>query len=513
MFDQIKPFENGQTVYAFPYFDSTCFDEFMYGTRNIDRLRIFPPYISHPLILFDVLLEENNLHRLRELICDLKSYNGTLSDHEIKQHMNRMRVNFSIVNEETLAKDYKYFVSNDIVDYKPYFYEFQGYCNNLKTLAFLLENTLEGRTLICKLNVGNNKVISEEGMVVTGSILFSASPIVKRRGSLTFSKDAFNNKQYSCNIDKLNELAKAYECKGNIYDTNNKNILNQIKTGIPDEVTVRNVGQANNILIKCTDNSYIQYDIGIDRSSKFLKNINNASAQNQKGKILQDLLSEPKPSIIILSHWDLDHILGVAYANESIYEDTIWIVPEITSLCKPRRKIDQISLSARRLLKFLEIKNRKKLYIISESWTQAQIYGSSNGSNGLQIWTGKRENINGYDSVLSSYCLTAANNFGLIVTLTNNGKTVLLPGDCDYKVLPDNIRNQDYDCLVVPHHCSKMSRVPFPKPCPSDKQRIAIISHGVNKYGHPNGDHEKDLKAHQYTIQTTATNNNITFSL
>ena len=88
------------------------------------------------------------------------------------------------------------------------------------------------------------------------------------------------------------------------------------------EVRIYNVGQANCCYCDLTTKK-IFFDIGVARSSKSLEMPLIKSAVQE--------ISTLDADAVILSHWDLDHILGVCY-NQKCMEGKIWVVPDFEKL-------------------------------------------------------------------------------------------------------------------------------------------------------------------------------------
>lgn len=133
----------------------------------------------------------------------------------------------------------------------------------------------------------------------------------------------------------------------------------------------------------------------------------------------------------------------------------------------------------------------------------------------MAIWQGK-----GGDTGIKE-----ANNIGLLLEISppticitrkflgkddwcTFGK-VLLPGDCDYKAMPqtliDRLNKFDYKLLAVPHHasdtCNRTGVIDELINPPSKKTKgYAIVSCGSSRY--PGTNHKKDLEC-SYQVECT----------
>ena len=281
------------------------------------------------------------------------------------------------------------------------------------------------------------------------NFIYSLSPIVIEKRSLQFNgkevdEEIINkiNKVYNCDIEtnKTINIEKYVDCKNNINDIR----INVYKVGD---------GNCNYIYI---GKSRVLYDIGY--------NIHSWPKQNINECIYKPYVCASrrfKPSIVIISHWDLDHFIGCAYANKALFE-VPWIVKESN---------DKIAVSAQRLIKYLYIKGI--LYFYNN-------INNNNNNSFIKIHIGK-----GKDKDVSK-----ANCEGIYVVIEYDGKKALLTGDVPYKCMN---HESDIIFMVAPHHGGKMEYIDdFFNNCNRDKvKKIAIFStNGENKnrpdVGHKN---------------------------
>lgn len=417
---------------------------------------------------------------------------------------------FSIVNKWVVEND-KIFgepfnANNDThIRYRPFFLEFEGYCDkkSFGTLLHCIDD--ENFSFLSGYFIPDNsqeEIYLEQGVingeriisVLKGKVIVSASPIEYSNGRLVIVKDD------ACVPEEFKRVLNdsIYEYENKPYTSTNyceiKKILDtSIINSKPRWIDVYNVGQAYCAAICMDSNEFIFSDIGLTKDKIELEAEEVYKAKDQIRKI--------KPKMVVLSHWDLDHILGVTNASDSIY-DAMWIVPDLWKLRIKNKKgeIDNslISDSAKRLLKYLDWKNRDQLIIIDDDLSQTCIYENYTGT--MSIWSGKRCAITGINENNKRYNITKANNFGLIIFLKNR-YAALLPGDCEYSVLNSDLLDQKINFLVVPHHCSKMSK---PKIKVARGKKKAVLSYGLhNIYHHPDTLHIDQLKEMGYHIFPT----------
>ena len=73
--------------------------------------------------------------------------------------------------------------------------------------------------------------------------------------------------------------------------------------------------------------------------------------------------------------------------------------------------------------------------------------------------------------------------------LNHNNKRVLIPGDCDYKVMNKTFIHYDYDLLLVSHHGAKIGKPPKA----TQNESLAIICCS-DKYDNPDNETIETLK-------------------
>ena len=325
--------------------------------------------------------------------------------------------------------------------------------------------------------------------ILIGDVLTSASPIESIGGRLLILEsepDLPNDYVALINDDR-------YRCRSTAYtpaeiDTLQSVLDKEFSRETPENVTVYNVGQGYCASITMKSGIAVFSDIGLSTNPQELSLPEVDSAKRQIAKVI--------PTAVVLSHWDMDHILGVTNADDAIY-DAVWIVPDIYTLKNSIKTYPNfISTSAKRLLKYLDWKNSNKLIRISDRFVRAMLY--QNSTQTFSIWTGERRSVSKKNRKNENFTITAANNFGLMLFLGAK-VTALLPGDCEYGVFPDLLYSKGINYLVAPHHCSRMSN---PRIMPATQgKKSAILTYGrYNSYGHPNQTHLEDLQNLGYEI-------------
>lgn len=164
--------------------------------------------------------------------------------------------------------------------------------------------------------------------------------------------------------------------------------------------------------------------------------------------------------VVILSHYDLDHILGAIYAPEGPNGPFMrtWILPTITS--KNKR-------SARNLVLYLLWKNPDRVFFVPDGLPSPG-YVAQVGNIGL---------FQGNGSSTPERC--SYENVRGLISLVKKDKTCLLPGDCITPCFPQIFSHLDY--FLIPHHgcSSRTMNVSFAK------EAQAMVFVGPNGHHHP----------------------------
>lgn len=362
--------------------------------------------------------------------------------------------------------------------YKPYIIEFAVDMKNLtqETYRRLTDADIMGVWFEAFFS-GNHVDDMEDIIEADGIVMTSASPFKFHKMQIYIKTNHVAN-----HITRWTK--HLYNTSGAIKSNANINSLLSFFFSATDYgLFIYNVGDGNCIYIKGNDGKRILFDIG--------HNYNPYSEDWSDPDIRrsQQAIRQFKPHGIILSHWDMDHLIGVMFSNDFLYTKE-WIAPDPNIL--PQK---QLSVNAARIAKYLE--SRNILNLVDSSARNSRIY---NGSE-VCVWCGQGK--------ISEGKLTEANNAGLIIEFESEKKTAhagdcrraLLSGDCEYLAFPTamGFSKKTYETLVVPHHGSQMITTNIS----SIKKGIAVISVSPRNKIRPNIDHMDDLKAKGYSCCLT----------
>ncbi|MCD8380492.1 MAG: hypothetical protein LUC95_09315, partial [Lachnospiraceae bacterium] len=339
--------------------------------------------------------------------------------------------------------------------YRPYFASFivEGTYENYRRLREYQSNGLEDRWYAAR--IADTAAFGGNEWVFEGALQFSSSPV----SSLEGKKLVFDNKAVPqrvmkqindvcrddvfklCSVSEIDAAFQACFSRSAVIDT-------------LDTIDIYNVGKGNADYIKGSQ-CRILYDIGYSYRCYPKK-----SGNFPYYKATQAIRSL-QPTGVVLSHWDLDHIIGTAYARQRIF-DVPWIAPSLSNSGK-----DQASYNAYRLARYVNYFGN--LYLVDRAWSALSLppITSKLGNNyGIFLEMGR-----GKDPFISR-----KNCEGLYIIICVNvckqEKKCLLAGDVPYSCIDDfywpqgsylNWGHPNYrqfyglfDFMHVPHHCSKM---------------------------------------------------------
>lgn len=418
---------------------------------------------------------------------------------------NQVKLHISIITNNMIEYDKIMFDKNKKDNYyKPYFVEFISDYIDLDYLKISNFDVDCENDYWIEIDFLDDSGRKSNYKYIDGTFIFSASPL--KIGKRTIKLIGINVPEEVKNFNKLYlEKVKNY-----VIDTKEKSLKKELEAIFPKsykecKITIFNVGQGSLNLIEM-DNKKILFDIG---DSKYK---GEAIERNNKEKA-DKLIKSINPYCVILSHWDLDHILGIAKMTDEIF-DAYWIVPDIT-------KKNGFSDSAKRLICFLAWYSKTKLFsICSKSNDMNNKIIFSNNIFELGKGSGKT-----YSSKTSSYLchkinsLNFQNNFGLVLKVKGIEEDAIFAGDCEYKAFPKNFMTHYPKYLVVPHHGSKMD---FNIGIKVSKAKLAFISAGKNDYkckgstdcdSHPHICHINFLENNGYSVYQTSLTSYYTFKL
>ena len=408
----------------------------------------------------------------------------------INDHMLELDENFiNYINNKETNTD------KDLMEgYHPYFFEFIISLDKVKSDILEELKKYNDKWIRMQLLSDDRKEklddinIKNEKVTLFGTLIFGASPLIRQGRGLVFSSDNLEVKEYiAFDSSKLKEQIEEYadNYKGKIENEFGKLIEDA------DEIngSIYNVGQGNciSLNIKGTD---AFFDVGttlkVSESEEFYVRMNEAR------------LSTKKPKYIVLSHWDMDHVIGVCNIGNdkedddySVYHNCYWIAPDLKLLSSGNQ-----SLSACRLCFFLLTKNR--IWLVNSGDYQNSVLQS--GNRFLSLWQGSKKEGQGGKK----------NNIGLIIKIehsyekdiskeTNKNENENLPkkerlhqnalfaGDCEFEQMPSALSAAKYDFIVTAHHGSEHA-VPTDSMSAALNAR-AVISVGSNTYKHPAPEH------------------------
>ncbi len=454
----------------------------------VDNFRKESPHYEvnmekHKNRCFNIFKKIQNGDRVYVSVDDVsknKSEETNITQQEIfLKREDREYFRLSILTDEIIEYDLEMFQIQDKIElinrYRPYFISF---IISLEKNKFKNIESLSDRWHIGQF-ISSDKFTDSEGILLNGILEISASPVNYLEKTLLIFTDR------SIKSTEWDKIDKTYDIH-NFVDTNNSDIekiLNDAwEKDIPNKIDIYNVGHGNADYIRGSKHR-ILYDIGYNyrsfpsrHHSKYLRAVN--------------AIRHLKPSCVILSHWDMDHIIGCAYAEQDIFNKK-WIAPSLTS-----SRDTKVSINSIRLAYYL--KKLDNIYFVNRE-QENELIATISCARGVEmkIWLGKGTSI-----------LTPRNVEGLMIEIIGNSKeypNILLAGDVPYRCMSEKFK-YPFDFIHVPHHCSKMEleRLKYI----SSNGTCAVISTNRKRNGDLNydDDHYKELKKYFIEVINTIDN-------
>ena len=305
-------------------------------------------------------------------------------------------------------------------------------------------------------------VIFVENWGIWSKIFFSASPFILYSKRIRF-KLSQNQKSIDKSLPQSFVLPELQSC---IFRPNLN--CNNLK------LNIYNVGQGNFSTVCNDDKPLFVFDVGFTYHESH-------TSRNFTDVIVE--IEKIKTKYYIISHFDLDHILGCIYLNDDQFnKDISWII-------RDPNEVAQLSASAKRFLMYIisscnvcVVKKHtltplnldsKKQFILYKGDGKGKSKGEKNNSLGLKV-------------------------------LIESPKTALLTGDCLYNHFDSKLSKQNLDILAVPHHgCKVDDLTQISNHVLAKSDATAIISVGKNTYSHPDSNHISELSYLGFNIEKT----------
>lgn len=382
----------------------------------------------------------------------------------------------TLTNDKMWHLDYLYASSytdqlgknlKELVDsYKPYFYEFIPD----DPLAFEDAYTDEDIYYIVEFNNKKN--------AIPGTIEFSASAFQYLSTAIQLKNPLHSDNKTALQQaieDKISPFTHK-DCKPKEKATDALNSIIGSNSINNFGVTLFDVGNANAIQLSINNKAKAIIDFGFSNQK------DNQSEINAFMKHIEDI------DLILLTHWDLDHIKGISQFELPHYHKH-WIVPE--------PKITKVSHSALRLICYLvtEIQT-DNLIIVPQTNNRKIIATTSYFTLGKGSGRGKGGSVHRNDTKwVTRY--TDLNNLGLVLSLsTKEGESILFCGDCEYSEFPEDMQIH-YTHLIAAHHGAKVNAIALPEDTTAKKNVYFCVKKN-SKYPHPN--HISLLENYNYNL-------------
>lgn len=326
-------------------------------------------------------------------------------------------------------------------NYRPFFATIIVPTEDREKLGFFLEMT--GRWLPAELMPENSDAPGNprEG-VFMATLVCSASPfqVYRHKIRITAGRGPFHFKGKDIN-DLINadyDPAIMNSCIANVTDIDDELDRAWNPSGY-DYIDAYNVGHGNADYI-VGGSKRILFDIGY-QYKQFPSSTNPSQSLFPKAARSFAMI---QPSLVIISHWDLDHFIGCVYVSDDVFK-VKWIATTL-----PEATAKDFSINAFRLAAFL--KATHKLMLVDRH-DAGGFFGNTDLSADryllLKMGCCKKPETRN---------ITKKNSEGLFIEIYNREKVeVLLAGDVSYNSMWGSMfDSEELRFLHVPHHCSKM---------------------------------------------------------
>lgn len=386
-------------------------------------------------------------------------------------------IQFSIVTDAMLKYDS---IMAEIDGYRPYFFSFIASYDK-KFISIIKEQynkNDEGKNTWFLATFMEEVPIDRVLYQLEGNIEFAASPCIYLKGKITIVDEEIDENI----IKSINDTTYAITVNT---DTEVQSNLETVLGGVTfDHAYIYKIGHGNLVRIcgkdQIDDNCITQdfsilFDVGTHWGRPTWK------VNHYKNAILA--IKRNTPDVVILSHWDADHFMGVVHSKGDIFERK-WFVPEITNG----------NANAMRVVAYLHCKGN--LTVVKRELTEGivaliPIRTSMTPTSSIQ---GYLALCRGQNRVLDVTNMSKENCGGLSLVYRFGDIKSVFCGDSPYmageRILWSG--SKIYDYLIVPHHARRMTVNPY-------------LTYNINggyaiycrdKTGNP--DHIDDLKNENY---------------
>lgn len=236
--------------------------------------------------------------------------------------------------------------------------------------------------------------------------------------------------------------------------------------------------QLNNIVrVECINVGQGNFSVGYDESDAACAVFDIGVRRTSRKFATHTLMQLKDKGIVVISHYDADHISGYQFLNTATPNITgrTWILPE------PR--INPTAMERNLLALLKRSPNNHCLFLQNRDYTQKPFDALQDMATiaNLHIYQGNCQKIDTNQST--------EENARSLICLIKDKYSILLPGDSLYNDFPTNYA---VDYLVIPHHCCEYDSNIINLDIKQLKK--VIICAGPNKkHHHPNKTHTDKL--------------------
>lgn len=374
--------------------------------------------------------KKRELYEIHEKEC-IRMFNKAFKGQELYIHVDEIdeiseTIRFGILTDSIINYDR---LRRETEGYRPFFFSFVSNYNQ-KIKSFLEKEDLQetnSNWFLATFDTENDNL--ESLITIEGTAEYAASPIVSNRKTLKI----IDRRLPRGVLQDINATYALPTFTDSVVIDKFCNTFANIKFEYAD---IFKAGHANVIRLRGRESGQfvsVVFDIG--------KHGGYVGSSPRNYPKTNAAIKRMKPKAVILSHWDMDHILGVIEASNDMFE-CMWFAPEILK-----------GTGAKRLACYLHHKGN--LVLVNRRCADGLIADIS----GFSMYMGR--DPGGNISIRENWS-------GIVLNYTYGDVSTVFCGDAPYEALTNTLwtLEQIHDYIIIPHHArpAKVKGIVTPNP-------------------------------------------------